>query len=188
MSEPSNSNGGRHRRTHPPSPAAARTNPQKSRFRQALRRSPSTRKPPATPALPRLQRGRSAVAKGPAPWPTKASTHSRGTAIRYPIHPKVRPYRRRADPVQELSFEAGRRRISARPGVAHSRFFLGHAETLAGSIQVPTHDHNCTRSHVLLLANHLLHPGLPVVLESLGRVFSRPDSVLVSQGDMVGGR
>src|SRR5581483_9444495 len=86
--------------------------------------------------------------------------------------PKSGPLSRRTDPVQELSFEVRVGEESPpRPGVTHSRFFFGDTETLASSIQVPTHDHNCPRSHVLLLANHLLHPGLPVVLESLGGVF-----------------
>ena len=95
----------------------------------------------------------------------------------------------RGGPFQELRFQ--RRVAEGSPScsrVADSGFSFHNPEPLPRGIRITTDHHYRSRSHVLLFANDLMHAFVQVVSECVLRVFKQPPRLLVSQGDIVGGR
>ena len=77
---------------------------------------------------------------------------------------------------------------TARPRVADAVLVFEDSESLACDILAPAHDDDGARPHVLLLDDDRRHAVRPVVRERFGRMLEQAVALLVSLGDIVGGR
>jgi len=77
-----------------------------------------------------------------------------------------------SDPAQQLSFKGGIvEKAPTCTRVADTNAFACDSKTLASYILTAADNYDCPRTHMLLLAYHLLDIFLAIVRKSLGRMF-----------------